>query len=177
MAVIGLDQLTAALRALPDNVMNDGIRGALAEGAKVAQRAITAAAPPKSEKDRPNWPHTMDSVVIYERKPKSEGDIGVRTSFLIGLGKKNKREMSPQGYWLEHGRRGGYEVRPKRKKWLSWIDKKSGKRVFAKKTHPGPESSRPWLNPAFDSAIETALKAILNYLQGTISKAATRGNG
>jgi hypothetical protein len=49
------------------------------------------------------------------------------------------------GWYLEVGFKGGGIIRPVRAQALSWIDPKTGQRVFAKWVKEGPVKARPFL--------------------------------
>jgi len=101
-------------------------------------------------------------VVVSHAKINAEGHGLHKTGHLIGS--INVYDIKP--YSVMVGSRGviyamahefGVTIYPRRKKFLSWIDEKSGERIFAKKA---VIPMRSYLRPAFDENQPEIVNAI-----------------
>jgi len=124
VSVRGLKELNAKIRQMDSAVSAQSIRGLLVYGANmIRERAlqILRSHTQRSSKNREGWEHLEDAFIVQEGKSQT----------YMKAWTKIRRQMAPQGIWLEFGHRiVGHKPRKK----------DTGKQTVAK----------PFLKPAVD---------------------------
>ena len=97
------------------------------------------------------------------------GELKRKISYEVEDGRVIKTRVgtnTPYAKWLELGTQTPHVIRPKKAKVLSWIDSKTGKRVFAKKVTIPPLAARPFLRPWLDGSRQDIRRILGRKMRG-----------